>query len=62
MPVRLTVRGGVGQVELDGRHIDGAGPIDLTTDGFGQAVDRVVVDVTGGSGRVAVSVRGSGAA
>jgi DNA-binding MarR family transcriptional regulator len=54
VPVRLSVRGGAGSVELDGQHIGGTGAVSLATPGADQATDRISIEVAGGTGRVMV--------
>jgi DNA-binding MarR family transcriptional regulator len=54
-PVRLTVRGGAGSVELDGRQVGGTAGVALSTPGADQATDRISIEVTGGASRLKVS-------
>jgi DNA-binding MarR family transcriptional regulator len=55
VPVRLSVRGGAGWVELDGQQVGGSKGVTLSTPGADQATDRFLIEVSGGASRLKVS-------
>ena len=55
-PARVRIDDGAGKVELDGRTTDGVAPdTSITGRGFGDAEDRIDIDVAGGIGAVTVA-------
>jgi hypothetical protein len=56
VPVRLTVAGGAGGIELDRQRLGGtAGQTVLESDGSSAATDLFGIEITGGVGRIQVS-------
>lgn len=54
VPVRLSVRGGAGSIDLDDQHIGGTDGATVATAGADAATDRISVEVAGGTGKVRV--------
>lgn len=58
IPVRLTVVGGIGEVELDGTRLGKkGGQTELETPGFANASDRIDISVVGGSKTIEIVAR-----
>ena len=55
VPVRLTLTGGAGRIDFDGRRIGGTGDTVLESTGASRAEDRYSIDIQGGAGRIAIT-------
>lgn len=55
VPVRLSVKGGAGRVQLDDQHIGGTSEVQLDSASGAGSPDRYVVEVSGGASSVTVA-------
>jgi hypothetical protein len=51
----LTIRGGAGEVSVDGEVLKGSGPLSMQTPGADSAADRYEIEVDGGASKIRIT-------